>query len=350
MEAHQVYTITLQKSGKTFQVASDEAILDAALKQGIILAYGCKNGACGSCKSKVISGEFQLGNHSANGLSEEEAAKNLSLLCCTTAKSDMTIDAREIDGISDFPIKKIPCRVANMQKFTDDVMCIQLQLPSTEKFRFMAGQYVEFLLKDGKRRAYSLANAPHEEGFAELHIRHMPGGLFTDHVFGVNPELLMKVKDILRFEGPMGSFFLREESDKPIIFIASGTGFAPIQAIIEHAKMKNIQRSMTLYWGGRRPSDIYHMEKCMQWAKEMPHFKFIPVISDATDQDQWTGRVGFVHLAAMQDFNDMSSYQVYACGAPIVISSAQKDFINLCKLPEDEFYADSFTSEADLNK
>ncbi len=350
MEDKQVFSITLQKSGKSFLVAEDESILDAALKQGIILAYGCKNGACGSCKAKVIEGEFAIGPHSSNGLTDEEAARNIALLCCTTPKSNCIVDAREIDGASDYPIKKIPCRVANIEKLTPDVISLKLQLPSTEKFRFIAGQYVEFLLKDGKRRAYSIATAPHEEGPLELHIRHMPGGLFTDHVFGVNPDLFLKEKDILRFEGPMGSFFLREESDKPIIFIASGTGFAPIQSIIEHIKANKIEREMYLYWGGRRPSDIYYLEKCVAWTKELPNLHFIPVVSDALPEDNWTGRTGFVHAAAMQDIPDMSDYQVYACGAPIVINSASRDFVAKCNLPEDEFYADSFTSEADLAK
>ncbi len=350
MEDKQVFSITLQKSGKSFLVAEDESILDAALKQGIILAYGCKNGACGSCKAKVIEGEFAIGPHSSNGLTDEEASRNIALLCCTTPKSNCTVDAREIDGTSEFPVKKVPCRVAGLEKLTHDVVSLKLQLPSTEKFRYIAGQYVEFLLKDGKRRAYSIATAPHEEGPLELQIRHMPGGLFTDHVFGVNPDLFLKEKDILRFEGPMGSFFLREDSDKPIIFIASGTGFAPIQAIIEHMKANNITREMHLYWGGRRPSDIYHLEKCLNWAKDLPHLHFIPVVSDALPEDAWSGRTGFVHAAAMADIPDMSGYQVYACGAPIVINSASKDFVGKCQLPEDEFYADSFTSEADLAK
>ncbi len=350
MEDKQVFSITLQKSGKSFLVAEDESILDAALKQGIILAYGCKNGACGSCKAKVIEGEFAIGPHSSNGLTDEEASRNIALLCCTTPKSNCTVDAREIDGTSEFPVKKVPCRVAGLEKLTHDVVSLKLQLPSTEKFRYIAGQYVEFLLKDGKRRAYSIATAPHEEGPLELQIRHMPGGLFTDHVFGVNPDLFLKEKDILRFEGPMGSFFLREDSDKPIIFIASGTGFAPIQAIIEHMKANHITREMHLYWGGRRPSDIYHLEKCLNWAKDLPHLHFIPVVSDALPEDAWSGRTGFVHAAAMADIPDMSGYQVYACGAPIVINSASKDFVGKCQLPEDEFYADSFTSEADLAK
>ena len=176
-------------------------------------------------------------------------------------------------------------------------------------------------------------------------IVHMPGGHFTDHVFGK-----MKERDILRFEGPLGSFFLREESDKPVIMVASGTGFAPVKGIIEHTLYRGIKRPITLYWGGRRPQDIYLMDLCKQWAGSAPHIRFIPVVSDALAEDHWSGRTGFVHRAAIADFPDMSGHQVYACGAPIVIDSARADFITQCKLPEDEFYADSFTTEADLAK
>jgi CDP-4-dehydro-6-deoxyglucose reductase len=199
------------------------------------------------------------------------------------------------------------------------------------------------MLKDGKRRSYSMANAPHADELLTLHIRHMPGGLFTDHVFGA-----MKERDILRFEGPMGTFFLREDSDKPIVLLASGTGFAPIKAIVEHWAHLKSTRPITLYWGGRRPHDLYMNVLCESWASTLPNLSFVPVVSDALPEDSWSGRTGFVHQAVMQDLPDLSAHQVYACGAPLMIEAAQRDFIAACKLPEDEFFADSFTSEADL--
>jgi CDP-4-dehydro-6-deoxyglucose reductase len=190
-----------------------------------------------------------------------------------------------------------------------------------------------------------MANAPHDADQITLHIRHMPGGLFTDHVFSA-----MKERDILRFEGPLGTFFLREDSDKPIVLLASGTGFAPIKALVEHAVHENMARPMTLYWGGRRPKDLYMHALCEEWARRLPNFTYVPVISEAKPEDAWTGRTGFVHCAAMEDLADMSGYQVYACGAPVVVDSAKRDFVAQCRLPEEEFYADSFTSEADLAK
>ncbi len=339
------FQVTVQPSGRQFTCDEGETVLAAAIRAGVGLPYGCKNGACGSCKGKVLEGAVVHGKHQEKTLPPAEEAQGLSLFCCATPQSDIVIEAREVLGAGEFPIKKLPIRVAKLEKLADDVILVALQLPAAERLQYRAGQYIEFLLKDGKRRSYSMANAPHLDEQITVHIRHMPGGLFTDHVFGA-----MKERDILRFEGPLGTFFLREESDKPIVLLASGTGFAPIKAIIEHAAHQKTARPMTLYWGGRRPQDLYMHALCEEWTRTLPNFKYVPVVSDALPEDGWSGRTGFVHQAVMQDLPDLSGYQVYACGAPIVVDSAQRDFVAQCGLPEDEFYADSFTSEADLAK
>ena len=339
------YQVTLKASGKQFTVQKDETLLEAALQQGITLPYGCKNGACGSCKGKILEGQVEHGQHSATALSPADEAAGGTLFCCAYPQSDLLIEAREVQGAGDIAIRKVPCRVNAITKPSTDVAILKLQLPAAERFQFLAGQYLEFLLKDGQRRAYSIANAPDQEGPLELHIRHLPGGLFTDFVFGAKDPAL-KEKDILRFEGPLGSFFLREDSKKPIILVAAGTGFAPIKSIIEQMQLKKIHRPIHLYWGGRRPSDLYLDALCQSWASDIPDFKYIPVISDALPEDQWTGRTGFVHQAVLQDFPDLSGHQVYACGAPIVVDSARAAYTQ-AGLPSDEFYADSFTSAAD---
>ena len=341
------YQVTLKTSGKQFTVNPDENVLEAALRQGINLPYGCKNGACGSCKGKVVEGQVTHGQHSENALSKVDETAGGILFCCSHPQSDLLIEAREVQGAGDIAIRKVPCRVNAINKPSSDVVILKLQLPAAERFQFLAGQYLEFLLKDGQRRAYSIANAPEQEGPLELHIRHLTGGLFTDFVFGaVTPAL--KEKDILRFEGPLGSFFLREDSKKPIIFVAAGTGFAPIKSIIEQMQVKKIQRPIHLYWGGRRPSDLYLNDLCQAWEKEISDFKYIPVISDALAEDSWQGRTGFVHQAVMADHPDMQDFQVYACGAPVMVNAARNDFSGTCQLPEEEFFADSFTSAADL--
>jgi CDP-4-dehydro-6-deoxyglucose reductase len=337
------FQVLVNPSGRQFSCDAGESILAAAIRAGVGLPYGCKNGACGSCKGKLVSGQAELGAHQERALSAAEREAGQTLFCCAMPQSDVVIEAREVLGVGDFPIKKLPSRVAKLERLTDDVMVLSLQLPATERMQFKAGQYIEFLLKDGKRRAYSMATAPHSDELLALHIRHMPGGLFTDQVFGT-----LKEKDILRFEGPLGTFFLREDSEKPIVMLASGTGFAPIKAMIDHWAHQQSTRPITLYWGGRRPADLYMNALCEEWAKTLPNFRYIPVISDALPEDNWTGRTGFVHKAVMHDLQNMSDYQVYACGAPIMVESAQRDFVAECKLPNEEFFADSFTSEADL--
>jgi CDP-4-dehydro-6-deoxyglucose reductase, E3 len=258
------------------------------------------------------------------------------------------LESRQVTTADAFPIKRMPSRVISLEKKSHDVMAIKLQLPASDTLQYKAGQYIEFILRDGARRSYSMASAPHfaaDSKTLELHIRHMPGGKFTDHVFGE-----MKEKEIQRIEGPFGSFYLREDSTKPIILLASGTGFAPIKAIIEQMQHSGSTRAATLYWGGRRPADLYMHDWVLAHVAAMPHLRYVPVVSNALPEDAWAGRTGFVHQAVMADFPDLSAHQVYACGAPIVVDSAQSDFVKICQLPADEFYADSFITEADKAK
>jgi CDP-4-dehydro-6-deoxyglucose reductase len=339
------FQVTVQPSGRQFNCDEGETVLAAAIRAGVGLPYGCKNGACGTCKGKIVAGNVTHGKHQEKTLTAADEANGFSLFCCATAHADLIIEAREVGGAGDFPIKKLPSRVAKLDKVSDDVVILSLQLPASERLQYRAGQYIEFLLKDGKRRSYSMANAPHTDEQITLHIRHLPGGLFTDHAFNN-----MKERDILRFEGPLGTFFLREDSNKPMVLLASGTGFAPIKAIVEQAIHTGSTRPMVLYWGGRRPKDLYMHTLCEEWARTLPHFKYVPVISDALPEDNWSGRTGFVHRAIVADLTDLSGYQVYACGAPIMVDTAKQDFVAQCKLPEEEFYADSFTTEADLAK
>jgi CDP-4-dehydro-6-deoxyglucose reductase, E3 len=341
------FQVTIQPSQHQFTVTADQTVLDAALAAGILLPYSCRSGACSTCKAKVVSGSMQPVPSAEVVLSPEEREAGYTLLCQARATSDLVVESREIRLASDIQVRKLPSRVTSMTRPAADVAVLQLQLPATETFKFYAGQYVELILKDGKRRSYSMANPPHSAAALELHIRHLPGGLFTDHVFGMGATQ-MKEREILRIEGPLGSFFLREDSDLPIVMLASGTGFAPIKSIIEHMVHQGIKRPVTLYWGGRRPADLYMHALAQSWAATIPNFTYVPVVSDALAEDAWTGRTGFVHRAVMEDFPDLAGHQVYACGAPIVVDSARREFVAHCKLPDDAFFADSFTSEADL--
>lgn len=337
--------ITVQPSGRTFSAQAGETILEAAIRNGIGLPYGCKDGACGSCKCQKLEGDVLHGDYQAKAMSAEEAAAGLVLTCRAQAQSDVVLESRQVTDESAFPIKRMPVRVSTRTQLSHDVMRLQLQLPANDPFRYHAGQYIEFILRDGARRAYSMANAPHTQAQTpsiELHIRHMPGGRFTDHVFGA-----LKEKEILRIEGPFGSFYLREDSDKPIILLASGTGFAPIKALIEQLQFKGSTRPVHLYWGGRRPADLYMDTWVHEQVGAMPTLRYTPVLSNTLPEDGWTGRTGFVHQAVLDDFADLTGYQVYACGAPIVVDSARHSYTQERNLPAEEFYADAFTSEAD---
>lgn len=338
-----MHTVTLSPGGQTFEVEADESVLTAALRSGLVIPYGCKNGACGSCKGKVISGTVDYGVYQEKALPAAEREQGKALFCQAKPLTDCVLEARLVGKAGDIQVKTLPCRIHKLAKVTHDVIILHLKLPASERLQFLAGQYLEFVLRDGSRRSFSMGNAPHDDELVEIHVRHVPGGQFTDHVFGK-----LKEKDILRFEAPLGTFFLREDSDKPIVFVASGTGFAPIKSIVEHALHKGITRSMTLYWGGRRPHDLYLHELAQKWASDHAAFiNYVPVISDALPEDEWKGRTGFVHRAVMEDFPNLSAHQVYACGVPIMVDSARGDFIAKCKLPEEEFYADSFTTAAD---
>ncbi len=336
------FHVTVQPSGRSFDNLPTEPVLTAAVRQGIGLPYGCKDGACGSCKCKLLSGEVTLGAHQDKALSAEEQAHGIILTCCALPLSDLVLESKQVTMAGAPPIRKMPSRLASLVRKSSDVMVLRLQLPANDSFIYLAGQYIEFILRDGARRSYSMANAPHSGSELELHIRHMPGGKFTDHVFGD-----MKEKEILRIEGPYGSFYLREESTKPVILLASGTGFAPIKALLEHMQHLGSTRPITLYWGGRRPGDLYMNDWIQQQLECTSTLRYIPVVSNATQEDQWSGRTGFVHRAVLDDFPDLGGHQVYACGAPVVIDAARRDFCTLAHLPEDELFADSFTSEAD---
>jgi CDP-4-dehydro-6-deoxyglucose reductase len=332
------FEVAIQPSGRKITVEDGETVLEGAMRNGITLPYGCRNGACGSCKGKILSGTVNYGEYAAHILPDYEKKLGFALFCRAKPLSDLAIEARIISAAGQIPIKKLPCRVQRIERPVEDVAVLYLSLPANERLQFLAGQYLEIIMRDGKRRAYSMANPPEDDAHIELHVRNMAGGAFTDYVFNK-----MKEKDILRFEGPLGTFFLREDSSKPIVFVASGTGFAPIKSIAQHAFHVGTERKMVLYWGGHRPRDLYQSQLCVEWERDHSNFTFVPVISDALPEDDWQGRTGFVHRAVMQDFPDLTGYQVYACGAPIVVESAHRDFTTECSLPEDDFFSDAFT-------
>ena len=337
-EEQMSYQITVQPSGRQFTAETDETLLDAALRQGLTLPYGCKDGACGSCKGKVLSGTVDHGKAQDHALKPEEKAAGLALYCCAHAESDLVIECKQLGSVNDIPVKTLPSRIEKLEKLAPDVIEMHLRLPANERLQFWAGQYIDILLKDGKKRSFSLANAPHDDAVLQLHIRHIHSGQFTEQVFST-----MKVRDILRFNGPHGTFYLHEDSTKPMILVAGGTGFAPIKAIVEHAIAEKCARTIHIYWGAKSRVDLYQNALPEQWASAQSNINYVPVLSEPCADDAWTGRTGFVHQAVITDFPDLSGYQVYACGSPAMIEVAKRDFVNTCQLPEEEFFADVFS-------
>lgn len=327
--------VTVPATGHEFDVEPDETVLDAALRQGIGLPYGCRNGACGKCAGELISGEISYAQE-LSGQALEQQQQGKTLFCQACPQTDVEISVREISTGRDIEIKTLPCRVESMELLTHDIMKLELKLPETERLQFLAGQYIEFLLKNGKRRAFSIANAPHDDEFIELHIRHVPDGHFGDYVFDG-----MKVKELLRLEGPLGSFYLREESDRPIILMGGGTGFAPLKGMLEHAFHIGLDRPIHLFCGVRALRDLYMDDMAKGWLKQHANLKYTPVLSEPADEDNWQGETGFVHDAIINEYPDLSGYDVYMSGPPPMIKAGMDAFY-AHGLPESQIYSDSF--------
>lgn len=334
------HRVQIQPSEHQFYVESNETVLDAALRQGINLRYGCRNGACGACKGKLLRGEIHYeGDEDPIALTDEDKEQNQVLFCGAMVDSELVIEVTEVELDSAIEIKSLPCRVHEMQHMADDVMQIFIKLPAAERLQFLPGQYIDILLEDGRHRSFSIANAPHNDEFLELHIRLVENGLFTPKVFNS-----MHNKDLLRIEGPHGSFFFHEDSNKDILMVAGGTGFAPIKGIIEHLINEQNTRTVHLYWGVRSEADLYMKELAEKWLAELDYFNFVAVLSEA--DDNWTGRTGYVHEAILADFEDLSVFDVYACGPPAMIQAAQQSFQEK-GMSKEQFFFDSFDFASD---
>lgn len=336
------YKITINPSGRVFWMEASEAVLDAALREeGCALPYGCRSGTCGTCMAKLVAGEVAYPEGQPSALSAQDLAAGRVLPCQARPMSDLVLEAREIDAVRDLQVKTLPCRVVGMHKLAPDVMRLYLKLPATERLQFLAGQYIAILLRDGRRRDFSLANAPHADEYLEIHVRRVEGGEFTRYVFED-----MRERAILRFQGPLGTFFLREDSQRPIIMIGGGTGFAPLKGMVEHAFHVGIGRPIHLYWGARARQDLYLHELPEAWLEKYPHFLYTPVLSDPQPEDQWDGRIGWVHEAVLDDYPDLSPFEVYMSGPPAMIIAAKKRFAEQ-GLPEEYLYYDAFDFSAD---
>ena len=335
------HTVTIKASGRQFEVKRGETVLDAALGAGLILPYGCRSGNCGSCKTQIISGSVHY-EQALQALTEHEQAAGRALLCQAQCDTDLTIDARETVALQGIEIRTLPARVSSLDKLCHDVMGLCLQLPRAQKFNYLPGQYIDILLRDGRRRSFSMAGPSSEANRIDLHVRLVRDGLFTSQVFNE-----MAVKDMLRLQGPFGTFFLRHDSERPIILMAGGTGLAPIKAIIEHALAEGNRRPMHLFWGVQQARDLYLDQHLQSLADCNPGLQYTPVLSEPSPQDDWQGETGWVHEMIIRTYPDLSGYEVYASGPPVMIESGRVAFIDN-GLQEGDYYYDSFEYSGDV--
>jgi len=338
------FNVHVAGSGIAFGCTPETTILDAAQAAGYAIPYSCRNGVCGSCKGRVARGSVVVAR-ALDGISAVEREEGYTLFCQARPSSDLEIAPRQIGRIDPNARKLVTAKIYRIERPTDDVAVLQLRFPAGTRVKFKAGQYLQVVLEDGERRSFSMANPPQQSDGAQLHIRVVPGGRFSEQVL---PALAPG--KTLRVELPHGDFFLREDSTRPAVFVASGTGFAPIKSILEDAFRRGVDREMVLYWGARKAKDLYLADVPAKWADERPAFRFVPVLSEPGPADAWTGRTGFVHRAVMEDFPSLAGREIYACGVPAMINAARRDFEAERGLPPDDFHCDAFVTPADVSR
>ena len=337
------FKVTVQPSGHTFEVEPGESVLDAALRQSVELAYGCRSGACGACEGFILKGSVHY-DEEPIALSDEMKQANKALFCMAMPDSDLQISAEEIEGLDGIEVKQLRCRVDEKIQLNHDVISLKIKLAGDERLQYRAGQYIEFILEDNKRRAFSIANAPHKDELLELHIRHVEGGLFTDFLFTDMPDKMM-----LRMEGPLGTFFLREDTDRPIILMGGGTGFGPLKAMIEHINYIGFKQPVHLFMGVRALRDLYMDDMVKGWIEENHNIQFTPVLSDPMEGDNWQGETGFVHESVIKHYPDLSPFDIYMSGPPPMVHAAV-DAFEKQGASKEHMYSDAFEYSADALK
>ncbi len=336
-----MFTVTLKSSGRQFPVAAGETVLDAAHRAGVALPYSCRAGVCGSCKAVLLEGQCEYPNYPPRALSSGELSHHAMLVCQAVPTSDLLLQAREVTSVEDIARRQLSLVVTEKWHLTPDVVGLRLlPAPGERPLKRLAGQYLDVLLEDGKRRPFSIANAPQADGMIELHVRHVAGGGFTTWV---NDRL--QVGDRLRVEGPLGTLVPREDSERPMLFMAGGTGFAPVKAIVEHFIALGTRRPIEVYWGARSAAELYMLARAEEWTRQLPNLHFHPVVSDPTLAGAL--RTGLVHEAVLQDHPDLSGHELYMGGPPAMIDAAHPSFLD-AGLPEERLYYDSFEYAPDV--
>lgn len=329
------YQVDVQPSGHLFHINAEQTVLEAALAEGILLPHSCREGTCGSCKGRVLSGQIDHADSSLEVLTQEEREAGYALFCRAKTRSNLQLNVPEVTELKGITIQKIAGRVKELEQINDDVVIVRLLLPPTMPFTYFPGQYIEVILKDGSRRSYSMATLPSADNQLEWHIRNT-GGVFSSYAYKG-----LKERALLRLEGPFGTFYLRD-TNKPMVFVASGTGFAPIKSLLLQLESQNNTRPVCLYWGGRQLQDLYLHAWVIEFARKHTWLTYRPVLSELGESASWQGATGYVHHQVLADFVSLADYEVYACGNPLMVDGARADFVNKRALDEKNFFADAF--------
>ena len=344
------HTVRIEPHARSLHVREDQPVLEAALAAGLNLPHSCKSGHCSSCRARLLQGKIRYPAGRPPGITPEEERGGNILLCQARALTDLTVEARLVASVADVEIKTLPSRIAALKLLAPDVMQLLLRLPSVERLRFHAGQYLDVLLPGGKRRSFSIASPPHASELIELHVRRVSGGGFTERVFGAQGtgEAPLTVGSLLRIEGPIGQFSYREGSS-PILMLAGGTGFAPLKSILRHVLETGRQRDIHFYWGARHAHDLYEQAQVLEWVRQQPRLSFTPVLSEASAAEAARSRVGFVHEAVLADHAQLGGFEVYAAGPPAMIEAIRTQFPRR-GLPEERLYFDSLDYAPDSGR
>lgn len=329
-----VWRVTLTPGGRSFEVREHETVLAAALRQGVHLPDGCRNGSCGVCRAHLAEGKVRYPHGPSLGLTAFERQAGDVLLCRAVPESDLVLDAQEVAAAANLAIKTLPCRVAEMRPLSPEVMALYLRLPPVEKLVFLPGQYIDVLLPSNHRRSFSLANPPRDDARLEIHVGLVPGGRFSEDVFRH-----MRVGALLEIQGPLGVFFLREDSTQPILMVAGGTGFAPFKSMLRYLFARQPQREVALYWGARNDAGLYERAQVEEWARTQSGFRFVPVLSEEPHADNARG--GFVHEAVINDHAELSGFDLYLAGPPAMVRTARQTFLTRGADPE-RVFSDAF--------
>lgn len=329
-------TVTIQPGDVEIEVQEGETILEAGLRRGLDLPHSCRSGSCMACMATLTGGEVFYRHGPPLGLRKDDEAAGKLLMCQAELKTSSEIQTVLVHKADVAPLVRLPCRVERLQKLCHDVMAMWLKLPPVGPLRFRAGQYIDFLLPDGDHRSFSLANPPHDADLLELHVRYVPDGAFSRFVFQQ-----LKPRELLRLLAPLGNFYVRDDARRPLLMIAGGTGFAPIQSMLLDLVHRKDDRPVSFYWGVRAERDLYRHDMARQLTRQHAALTYIPVLSEPGDAHGWDGRTGLVHEAALQDHADFSEFDVYLSGPPPMIEAA-RDAFSSRGLREDRLFFDAF--------